>query len=93
MSRARVRARLSRLPAPRVIRSASNEADAAGAGRVVDAAGRDQEVERRRAHVLHALGQQGQSVGEGMLVNEFGHGIHSFCGQTGARVAKVSTAL
>ena len=38
-------------------------------GRVVDAAGRDQEVERRRADVLHALGEQGQAVGERVLVD------------------------
>ena len=38
-------------------------------GRIVDAAGRHQEIEGRRADVFHALGQQGQSIGEGMLVD------------------------
>ena len=41
--------------------------------RVVDAAGRHQEVQRRRAHVLHALGQQGQAIGERMMINFLRH--------------------
>ena len=69
-----VSSRLSRSPAPRVIRSDSTEAMPGWLGRIVDAAGRHQEVERRRADVLHALGQQRQAVGEGVLMDFLWHG-------------------
>ena len=50
--------------------------DGAGAetvGPVVDAAGRDKEVEGRRTHVRHGFGQQRQAVGEGMLKDFLRH--------------------
>ena len=42
--------------------------------RIVDAAGRHQEIKGRRADVLHPLEQQGQAIGEGMVVYVLGHG-------------------
>ena len=74
LSRASVSSRLSRSPAPRVIRSARTEAMPRLVRRVVDAAGRDQEVQRRRADVLHALGEQRQAVGKRVLVDVLRHG-------------------
>ena len=42
-------------------------------GRVVGTAGRDEEVQRRRADVFHALGQERQAVGERVLVDFLWH--------------------
>ena len=75
LSRASVSSRLSRSPAPRRDQVGEHGGDAELIGRIVDAAGRHQEIERRRAHVLHALGQQGQSIGERVLIN---FGLHFY---------------
>src|SRR5262249_49563263 len=62
--------------------------------RVVAAPAGDEEVHRRRADVRHALAQERQAVGEGVLVELLGHGhLESARRGAGAAAAAPGTAL
>src|SRR5262249_46603506 len=66
------------LPAVTVAGAARDEVGQHGGNaqvprRVVHTAGRHQEVQRRRAHVVHALRQQGHAVGQRVLIDRLCH--------------------
>src|SRR4051812_43484840 len=47
--------------------------DSFASGQIVDRAGGDQDVDRRRPHVIHAFGQQSQAVGKRQVMNVLRH--------------------
>ncbi len=78
---------------------AQHRRHAALVGRIVGATGRHQEVERRRADVRHALGEEREAVGEGMVMDVLtpqAISDHEFCAKamecaTPARFRRLGT--